>query len=241
MKRITIILFSLLLTTALFAQEEMGGLGIHIGYAAPTLRINTPTSGQKLETIPMNGMKVGISYDATIVKGFGTTLGLNYTFGTYQSKWVTSDNLYSTNRYSYRDTYQGLELFCDWQYKFEIAGNTYLMLYTGPTIQFHLSLKEQEYIRTSDDTHIAKGSEVYYGYTYRDNESFEDYKRLNVTWGVGAGFQYKQFFIRGGYDFGLLNPYKSDQFPARADGTKPWTHGKFDQWQIKLGMYIWQN
>ena len=239
MKRITIILFSLLLTTALFAQEEMGGLGIHIGYAAPTLRINTPLT-KTLEAIPMNGMKVGISYDATIAKGFGTTLGLNYTFGTYHSKWVTPNTM-STNRYSYRDTYQGLELFCDWQYKFEIAGNTYLMLYTGPTIQFHLSLKEQEYIRTSDDTHIAKGSEVYYGYTYRDNESFEDYKRLNVTWGIGAGFQYRQFFVRGGYDFGLLNPYKKDTFKALGVESDYYTRGRFDQWQIKLGMYIWQN
>mgnify|MGYP003456251769 FL=1 len=58
--------------------------------------------------------------------------------------------------------------------------------------------------------------------------------RLNVTWGVGAGLQYKRYFLRGGYDFGLINPYKSDMF----DGFDIYTRGRFDQWQIKLGMYL---
>ena len=234
MKKITTILFSILLTTTLFAQDNMGGFGFHVGFASPTLRINSPDNTKKLDAIPMSGIKVGFSYDATIAKGFGTTLGLNYTFGTYRSSWESS-NGYSTEQKSYRDTYQGLELFCDWQYKFEIAGSTYLMLYSGPTIQCHLTLKEQEYIRNSDGTK----TQTRYGYEYRNNESFEDFKRLNVTWGIGAGFQYKRYFLRGGYDFGLFNPYRSDQFPETSTGF-PKTHGRFDQWQIKIGMYIWQ-
>lgn len=239
MRRATTILCSLLLAISAIAQDEMGGFGFHIGYASPTLRINTPTSKQKLETVLMNGMKVGFSYDATIAKGFGTTLGLNYTYATHYSQWEYLYPGMSTDQARYRDTYQGLEIFCDWQYKFEIAGDTYLMLYTGPTIQCHLSLKEQEYIRTATGVEEDK-KRTHYGYTYRDNAEFEDFKRVNVTWGVGAGFQYKRYFLRGGYDFGLLNPYKSDQFPEREDGTKPWTRGRFDQWQIKIGMYLWQ-
>lgn len=237
MKRTTTLICSLLVAMCVMAQDNLGGFGFHVGYAAPTLRINTPTSGKQLQTIPMSGLKVGISYDATIAKGFGTTLGLNYTFGTYSSRW------YDVGMYDqqarYRDTYQGLEIFCDWQYKFQIAGETYLMLYSGPTIQCHLSMKEQEYIRDASGTKPG----TYFGYNYRNNEAFEDYKRVNVTWGVGAGFQFRQFFVRGGYDFGLFNPYKSDQFKdnLKDDGSIPWTRGRFDQWQVKIGMYIWQN
>ena len=236
MKRTTTLICSLLLAAGMMAQEELGGFGFHIGYASPTLRINSPTT-KTLEAIPMNGMKVGFSYDATIIKGFGTTLGLNYTFGTYQSKWTEVSSGYSTEKKSYRDTYQGVEVFCDWQYKFEIAGDTYLMLYTGPTIQCHLSLKEQEYVQTTE----GNTRQTRYGYEYRDNESFEDYKRVNVTWGIGAGFQYKRFFVRGGYDFGLFNPYRKDTFRAMGIDSDYYTRGRFDQWQIKLGMYIWQN
>jgi hypothetical protein len=59
-----------------------------------------------------------------------------------------------------------------------------------------------------------------------------------VTWGVGAGLQYNRYFVRGGYDFGLINPYKADKFII-TDEYQPYTRGRFDQWQIKLGMYLW--
>ena len=110
------------------------------------------------------------------------------------------------------------------------------MLYTGPTIQVHLSLKEQQYLRSGDETKRQTRD----GYEYRDNEAFEDYKRVNVTWGIGAGFQYKQFFLRGGYDFGLFNPYKYDTFRAMGVDSDYYTRGRFDQWQIKLGVYFLQ-
>jgi hypothetical protein len=69
-------------------------------------------------------------------------------------------------------------------------------------------------------------------------EDMKDYalKRINVTWGIGAGLQYERYFLRGGYDFGLINPYKADQF----EGKDIYTRGRFDQWQIKVGMYLWQ-
>ena len=238
MKRTVTIVLGLLMAAGLMAQqqEQMGGLGIQIGYASPTLRINSPTS-KNLEGIPMNGLKVGLNYDATIVKGFGTTLGLNYTYGTYYSQWEDVSAM-STDQKRYRDTYQGIEIFCDWQYKFEIAGETYLILYSGPTIQFHFTLKEQEYIRTAAG---STSQQTRYGYEYRNNESFEDYKRFNVTWGVGAGFQYKRYFLRGGYDFGLINPYKKDTFRALGVDSDLYTRGRFDQWHIKIGMYLWRN
>ena len=236
MKKITSVLFALLLAAGVMAQDDMGGLGFHIGYAAPTLRLNTATT-KTLEPTPMNGVKVGLSYDATIVKGFGSTIGLNYTYASYQSKWASTEDGYSTKETSYRDTYQGIELFCDWQYKFETAGKTYLMLYTGPTIQCHISLNEQEYVREGGTT----TKQTRYGYEYRDNDAFGDYKRINVTWGLGAGFQYQQFFVRGGYDFGLFNPYKKDTFRAMGIDTDYYTRGRFDQWQIKIGMYFWRN
>ena len=58
--------------------------------------------------------------------------------------------------------------------------------------------------------------------------------RLNVTWGVGAGLQYKRYFLRGGYDFGLLVPYKKADFSNERH-----TRGRLDQWSIKVGMYLW--
>ena len=128
--------------------------------------------------------------------------------------------------------YHQIEVFVDWQYKFEIAKETYLMLYTGPTIQYGIAFKQ-------------KGQQDNFGeitpYPARDNNRYgnesqnTDLRQFNVTWGVGAGFQYQRYFLRGGYDFGLINPYKNAQFQGQDRNTR----GRFDQWEIKIGAYLW--
>ena len=57
------------------------GFGLQIGYAQPTLRINDSSHKDTLSTnVKMNGFKVGVVYDGSIIAGFGTSIGLNYTF-----------------------------------------------------------------------------------------------------------------------------------------------------------------
>lgn len=228
---------------AQYEKEDMGGLAMHIGYASPTLRLNSPllTNSHTLESTPMSGLKVGLAYDATLVAGFGTVIGANYTYALYQSKWTESTSGYTTQKTSYRSTYHGLELFVDWQYKIEIAQDFYVILYTGPTVQCALSYREDAYTLQSDGT---KTTSVRKDYEYRDNQAFEDFNRLNVTWGVGAGIQFNKFFIRGGYDFGLMNPYRKSTFkqidPVTYANCDYYTRGRFDQWQIKIGVYLWR-
>ena len=208
------------------------GFGLQIGWAQPILRINDPNHMDTLNNhIKMNGFKVGVVYDGSIIAGFGTSIGLNYTFGAYNGGWQTQ-NAYGMSYPRSRQmiTYNELELFVDWQYKFEIAKETYLMLYTGPTIQCGLEWRMRQ------DRQAFEGEEYtpkYYS-GYKSEDPNQAFKRINVTWGVGAGFQYKRYFVRGGYDFGMIVPY------ANADFTNGiHTRGRLDQWSIKLGMYLW--
>ena len=133
-----------------------------------------------------------------------------------------------------QEMYHQLEIPVDWQYKFEIADKTYLILYTGPTLQLGLSYKQstrKQEIANGDIT--SKDADRY------TMDSAFALKRLNVTWGIGAGFQYERYFLRGGYDFGILNPYKEVTFNV-SDDYNPYTRGRFDQWQIKVGLYLWE-
>ena len=214
------------------ADQPKQGFGLQIGWAQPVLRLNTNTSKDSLATnIKMNGFKVGVVYDASYIAGFGNTIGLNYTFGTYNSGWKTKNTYgmpYPRSRQMI--TYHELELFVDWQYKFEIAKETFLMLYTGPTIQcglgFDMRVDKQDY----------EGQEIepirYSG--YKNDDPDQTFKRINITWGVGAGFQYKRYFLRGGYDFGLIVPYANADFKNGYH-----TRGRLDQWSIRIGMYLW--
>jgi hypothetical protein len=128
-----------------------------------------------------------------------------------------------------------LEIPVDWQYKFQIAKDTWLMLYTGPTLQCGLSLQKKNYVNDGKTVEMNAKNPTDNLYDADDTGVFA-LKRLNVTWGVGAGFQYERYFLRGGYDFGIINPYKVDSFT----GQDIYTRGRFDQWQVKLGMYLWQ-
>lgn len=228
------------------AQEGTSAVGFQFGYAQTIYRLNNwdiNTDPNQLEATPLNGIKAGLVWDATYIKGFGSMVGLNYTFGTHTSQWkqVSEDFLYP--QVKERNVYHQLELFVDWQYKFEIAGNTYLILYTGPTIQVQLALTNTTFERTADE----EKQTVINRFDYDDDRMHQDYKRFNVTWGVGLGFQYDRFYIRGGYDFGLINPYKLSNFnevPALVkeygDDYSRYTRGRVDQWHVKLGFFFAQ-
>ena len=234
MKRLTLIFFICAATTMASAQDYFG---VQLGFAQPIARLNTPTTKTSLFPTSYNGFKVGLVYDATIIKGFGVSMGLNYTFGNHTSAWKQIGTLpYPQERTT--GQYHQLEIPIDWQYKFEIAKRTWIILYTGPTLQCGLDLTSKLYKTNNGKEIILEKDNSFYSEDMKDKEL----KRINVTWGLGAGFQYDRYFLRGGYDFGLINPYKASQFDyTDTNGGHPRTRGRFDQWQIKVGMYLWQS
>lgn len=208
------------------------GLGVQIGWAQPVLRLNRPDNpadkkDSLTNTTALNGFKVGIVYDASYVAGFGSSMGLNYTFGAAATPWAKKNISFSERS---QTIYNEVEVFVDWQYKFEVAKETYLMLYTGPTIQCGLGLNTTTFSRSEVTDEVTSVSTR----RYETDKADEVLQRLNVTWGVGAGFQYKRYFLRGGYDFGLIPPFKNRDF---ANGNH--ARGRLDQWSIKLGIYFW--
>lgn len=235
MKRILLLISVIVMTMTSISAEEY--VGVQIGYARSITRLNAPILTNKETLVPTayDGLKIGVVYDATIIKGLGVTLGLNYTFGANITDWAKK---VSTQPAPYpqvrsRGQFHQLEIPIEWQYKFEIAQKTWLILYTGPTLQCGLAFKDKWYLRTNNESEsILKEENIY------SEQDMHDYtlKRLNVTWGIGAGFQYERYFLRGGYDFGLINPYKAHSF----DNQDIHTRGRFDQWHIKLGIYLWE-
>lgn len=242
MKRLLSTLGIALITCVAWAQNLPQGFGFQIGFAQPVLRLNSPDTryaqDSLVNTTVLNGLKVGLVYDATYIKGFGSSIGINYTFAQGQTKW-RSNSAFSTHpQTSTRTTYHQLELFVDWQYKFEIAGGTYIILYTGPSVQCALAMNEKMFERQLEGDTSEKLK--YSLFDYNDSELSHDLNRFNVTWGVGLGFQYQQFFLRGGYDFGLINPYKETNFNKMGFANDRYTRGRLDQWNIRFGMYLWR-
>jgi hypothetical protein len=233
MKKILLLIVVVVLSTMANAQDF---LGFQLGYAQPTTRLNTAQQKNNLNTTEYNGLKLGLLYDATIINGFGVSMGLNYTFGANTSDWSSVGKLPYPKTRS-KSFYHQLEIPVDWQYKFEIAQNTWVILYTGPTLQYGLDFSKRNFKDNGKEVVLENDQNLFSVDDMKDNAL----KRVNVTWGVGAGFQYERYFIRGGYDFGIINPYKAYQFDQVVGEGNPRTRGRFDQWQIKLGVYFWQS
>ena len=236
MKRNLIIL--IISTIALTAMGQSQSIGLQVGFCEPLLRQNTandPT--KKSNVLSMNGGKVGFVYDATLVKGFGFSMALNYGFTGQSGKWQqVGPSLYPKQRISYQ--MHTIELPIDWQYKFQIAQNTLLIVYTGPTIQYNFLFNE--HTRRQDLDPVTKRPvDTDLGKTNRyaidsDGDGVRDYTPLNILWGVGAGFQYKNYYLRGGYDFGIYSHYRD----GRNDTGDYANHARFDQWGLRLGWYF---
>ena len=238
MKKIFITLTILCLAlNAMAVDLPKQGFGLQIGFARPILRLNDPSvtfpKDSLVNLTTMNGIKVGLVYDASFIAGFGSSMGINYTFAGGHSPWKKGGTIADYPRSRDKVLYHEMEIFVDWQYKFEVAKETYLMLYTGPTIQCGLAFKA----KTEKQEDIGAPITTTQYNRYNNERPNYDLQRLNVTWGIGAGFQYQRYFLRGGYDFGLLNPYKNKQF----EGIDRKTRGRLDQWSIKIGMYLWYN
>lgn len=236
MKKTTLMAILLLFAHAISAQEGTTYLGFNLGFTEPTEYYRANGLSDNLSKFVMNGVKVGFIYETNIIKGFGVSMSLNYAFAAHAGKYEAATGM---TAYTTREdrTFHYLELPVDWQYKFLIAKHTYLAVYTGPTLQVGLSYAQRnrsklgETIITDDRVNLYKVDE--------DHDDIIDRNRLNVTWGVGLGLQYKRFFIRGGYDFGIMPMYRDRFFNYSAnDG---WNRkGRLDQWQIKLGIYLWE-
>lgn len=224
------------------------GLGIQIGWAQPILRLNDPSTSfpkdSMVNVLKLNGFKIGLTYDASYFAGFGSSMGINYTMAGGHTDWKRKGIIGDYPREQTHTLYHEFEIFVDWQYKFELARETYIILYTGPTLQcgvaFNSRLEVQEANIYGDISTTTTTTNRYDRHSELSSEYNEDLQRLNVTWGVGAGFQYKRYFVRGGYDFGLINPHANQQF-VNALGQKydRYTRGRLDQWSIKIGMYFW--
>ena len=240
MKKILLSAILLIFVNALYAQEGTMNLGFTLGFAEPVEYYRPNNSTDKLSKNVTNGVKVGFIYETNLIKGFGVSMSLNYAFasnvGAYQITPGMGALKTKTDHF-----FHYLEIPVDWQYKFLIAKQTYLGLYTGPTLQVGLinsyhhikKLNESVFEDTWVNVYEIDEDKKY------DPEPNIDYYRVNVMWGVGAVFQYKRYYIRGGYDFGIM-PLYHDRYYNISTDSGWYRKGRLDQWQIKLGIYLWE-
>ncbi|MBR1632097.1 MAG: PorT family protein [Paludibacteraceae bacterium] len=239
MKRhITILI--VLLDICLHASAQ--GLGIQLGYTHASERYKAGASGKYQAFSPLNGFSLGAAYEYDFYKGLGLSAGLNYVFGAQAEKETTNSGYLKTTKTS--RVRHAMEIPVMLQWRIRIAKQSYILTYGGPTLQIGLYYKGK---RSYDSPMIQQEDDIFDFYT--DNGSFyhlpasatlppayinDKLNRVNLMMGFGLGLQFRQFQLKGGYDWGLLNNYADNHTP---DGST-WLKDRQDQWYIRFAYFF---
>ena len=199
LKKIMLLFVVTVFSVSITAQNK---LSVNLGYLNNNITLKTSLGGlQVSKEAPSNGFVLGAAYDVMFANSLGVSLGLDYalTFG---------DKIPKIMGLSFENVTHNihtLELPIRLVYEYPIEDDISVFAFAGPKLAFDLSWK---------------GKETYGGIT----KTFDMYDkdviyRFNLLLGPGLGARYRNFQIKLGYDWGLLNRYnKNNKFALPKDG-----------------------
>lgn len=203
-----IILFFLSVTTFSYAQNSSSNsISDNNNSVKPILRLEAGYAGNVryadlIGKSPLYTERVGISLEYPLQYNFGITAGLNYNFG-YGKKSQYYVAPKDTITYKYFN--HSLNIPVRLNYTLPIFWNMKVFGYAGPNfiigIAEPMTVTNAKFDNQLTDTYWDIKSENY------DNYSRET-KRFDIQLGAGGGIQWRQYRVKSGYDWGILNASK---------------------------------
>lgn len=198
LKKIMLLFVVAVFSVSLTAQNK---LSVNLGYLNSNTTIKSSVTGMQLSTeAPSNGFVVGAAYDVMFANSLGVSLGLDYTL-TFGDKKLQIQGL-SANSTTYN--IHTLELPIRLVYEYPIEDDISVFAFAGPKLAFDLAWKGKETYGS-----ITKTFDMY------DEDVIH---RFNLLLGPGLGARYKNFQIKLGYDWGLLNRYNKNNKAVQLKG-----------------------
>ena len=143
-----------------------------------------------------NGFYAGASFNIPIAGAFGIAPGVYYSLLT--SKETASIGSIISGSGTFTEHAINVPVYLN--YGINIARDTKVFLFGGPTLQYGLASN----VRYDAQVAGVSGSNTVSNY----NDS--NFNRMNVYLGGGLGFQAGAFQVTVGYDYGMMNQYKGD-------------------------------
>lgn len=187
MKKIVTLLSAalvLLASAPAFAQASIGA-----GYLSSTEVVKSGSSST--ERTPLNGFYLGVGYTVPITGSINFTPGIYYGMAG-KSNAASIFGLKIEGRQ--QDHFVNVPLH--FSFGAELGGNLRFFAYAGPSLSLAVASK------------ITSGSTTYD--RLKDNDSLQ---RFDVMLGAGVGLEFNDMIrFQVGYDAGMLNRYRSDNF-----------------------------
>lgn len=252
MKKTILTLIAILSLTPLFAQIRQS-VGFQFGFEQDIFRYNTNNYLQPKKLTQyqlLNGGQVGLAYEILFWKGLGIYVNANYAYTTKVEKLTPAmANDYQTQTIT---KYHSINIPLHLQYKILLANQTWITIYVGPTFQYAISreavqVHEQPILkyatigqeknntfRYTFNYYTVHSDSEFNKYSDADGDFRRDFNRFNPLMGLGIALQFHQFYLRGGYNFGIANNYYD-----RTQTKEEWSRrSRNDQWSIAIGWYF---
>ncbi len=191
---------------------------IEVGFAQNQQR----TKNLSFPDMYLHGARIGATFDFRLPKHFSIETGVLYTilYGRQQQHWRSVDAPSLQVEYlQHRVLEHNITIPVRCYYTIPLWQQLNMFFFGGP--QFNIGLAETDYIQPhlSDVTRIWMESQGIH--TSKYDRMAEDLKHTNVQMGVGMGFEWDRYRLKGGYDFGLNNLIKQ----SKVNGQHMWEWG----------------
>ncbi len=157
---------------------------VEVGY-------NNPAQyGSNFSTSYFNGFKMGLTTEYPLQNNLSLLSGILYNF-------VYSDKLqvYGSSTYVFYSTNgHFINIPIQIAYSIPVTKELKFMGFAGPTVNVGLSQ-----IKTTLSTVTSVTT------NYKEQSYISNLSQLDLQLGLGLGVQWKQYQLKGGYDYGLLN------------------------------------
>ena len=198
LKKIMLLFVVTVFSVSITAQNK---LSVNLGYLNNNTTLKTSLGGlQVSKEAPSNGFVLGAAYDVMFANSLGVSLGLDYalTFG---------DKIPTIMGWSFDNVTHNihtLELPIRLVYEYPIEDDLSVFAFAGPKLAFDLAWKGKETYGSITKTFDMYDEDVIY--------------RFNLLLGPGLGARYRNFQIKLGYDWGLLNRYNKNNKAVQLQG-----------------------
>jgi hypothetical protein len=198
LRKIMLLFVVAVFSVSLTAQNK---LSVNLGYLNSNTTLKSSMTGIQLSTeLPSNGFVVGAAYDVMFANSLGVSLGLDYAL-TFGNKSLQIQGM-SANSTTYN--IHTLELPIRLLYEYPIEDDISVFAFAGPKLALDLAWKGKEKYGNLTKTFDMYDEDVIY--------------RFNLLLGPGLGARYRNFQIKLGYDWGLLNRYNKNNKAVQLQG-----------------------
>ena len=209
-------LFAVLAVSAamLVAGKSYAQLSIRAGFAPETWTSTvTVNNNSTSTTTKLKGIFVGAHYNFTLTGDLGLSLGAQYRFNF--GKQTSSGDLLGLAGATIesKKTQSVLDVPVLLNYGLDLSDAMRLSIFAGPTLNLALAGNTHQTVTT---TVLGKTSVTETDYDWYGDKT--DMEVLNVSATFGVNFTYMNFGIFAGYNMGLLDMNKEDDYSLKTAG-----------------------